>query len=583
MDIANSGKVQGAVALQALEIPLADAVRSAPFELPADEAWNYLSALARKLHGRAMPHGIEAVDSAISELVGRAPEGAVALLSQPDDLGVVNRLIQIIADSIGNNFTDRAERALLSAPAPVLGTLVAESKLLAARVAGDAPLVDYIGQILPQLEITLAASVGRKLLPSLTMDWQLPAARPILHLLNAEELAAEVHYLGTVNDFAAAGIADLCLKYARELGAKRFILPALSSLPRSQRRDDILLRALDPSVEDAQWLLRVSGLPVDVTAVMFARLLCLADDGQLETVLADRSICAEAIDISGRVAPDLLRRFIFIDAIPLDAFVRIASFVFVKSTAGERIRLAIRALERCLGHPFDGDDIGFVTAMLDAVGEQLDVSWAIRLGLSRGVRASVASRNMAAFHSTSDPARSRVVHSIEDITQLICDRGSFDLDAVAAQACAALLLEANAAVPRFALSAAGHLLPMLMRQRSEPVSPLIAAAFPMIYRELAKKEDVPDLLKFVPFFDWDRCKAARHELVSAFMASTWAPGDLAIIACRCSDIARIMRRAAKARGGEAYLSRIVSDLTGVPDECRGPVEEVIASIHSKGS
>lgn len=38
--------------------------------------------------------------------------------------------------------------------------------------------------------------------------------------------------------------------------------------------------------------------------------------------------------------------------------------------------------------------------------------------------------------------------------------------------------------------------------------------------------DVPDLLKFVPFIDWDRCKSARREFVSAFMSSSRAPADL---------------------------------------------------------
>jgi hypothetical protein len=163
------------------------------------------------------------------------------------------------------------------------------------------------------------------------------------------------------------------------------------------------------------------------------------------------------------------------------------------------------------------------------------------------------------------------------------ERGSFDLDSAASEACVQLLFEAEKAAPRAALAAAGHLLPMLMRQRNDPVSPLIAASFPLIYREFAKKDDVPELLKFVPFFDWDRCKAARHELVSAFMSSSWAPGDLALTAWRCNDLGKILRRTAKAYGGDRYISRVEADLARLPDACRRSAAQTIASIRSDWS
>jgi hypothetical protein len=102
----------------------------------------------------------------------------------------------------------------------------------------------------------------------------------------------------------------------------------------------------------------------------------------------------------------------------------------------------------------------------------------------------------------------------------------------------------------------------------------------MIYRELRRKDDVPDLLKFVPFFDWDRCKAARQELVSAFLTSRWAPGDLALTACRCDDVSRILNRTVKAHGGEDYLNRVSDDLARLPAACRDPVEKAIAAIRS---
>lgn len=31
-----------------------------------------------------------------------------------------------------------------------------------------------------------------------------------------------------------------------------------------------------------------------------------------------------------------------------------------------------------------------------------------------------------------------------------------------------------------------------------------AVMFPIVYRELAKENDIPDTLKFIPFVEWDR-------------------------------------------------------------------------------
>jgi hypothetical protein len=583
LDIANSGKVRNSVAIEALEPSLTNAIRSAPSALSEDDAWEFLSAIARKMHGRSMSRGTEAVSLAVAELTERAPEGAVALLSQPDERGVGLGLLTIIANSIGDAFSDRSKQALLSAPSEVLGSLVAKSSRLAEKVANDPPLMSRFGEILPQLAPALAAAIRAELLPHLVMDWQLPAAAPMLKMLNREEMVAEVQHLGLVNDFAAPNIADLCLRYASEIGAKSVVLAALSGLPASDRRDELLARALNPTIEDATWLLQKSGLSGDVTVAMFAGLLRRSDDRQLGTILNNDRIGLNAVKILETSAPGLLHRVIFVDAISLDVFIRIVGSIFADTSADDRAKIAMRALQRCLGQHFGGDEVVFIAEMLSGLGKRLDGAWVARLGLAQNVRASVASRNMVAFQMASGPAHRRLVSAMADIAEILRDRRGFDLDVAAGDACSQFLLEAEKIAPRLALSAASQLLPMLMRQRKNPVSLMIAAAFPMIYRELKKRQDVPRLLKFVALFDWDRCKGAREELVSAFMSSSWPPSHLALTACRCSDIARILRRTAKADGGEAYLNRIVLDLARLPDDCRGSVETVIDSICSSRS
>lgn len=583
LDIANSGKVRDAFAVRMLEPSLADAVLRAPSILPEDDAWTFLGAIVRKMHGRSMPHGVDAVETAVRQLAGRAPEGAIALLSQPDDRGVITGLSPIIADGIGQAFGDRAERALLSARPEVFGKLLSESALLADEVAKDLLLVERVGEIVPDLEPHLADAVGDELLPLLVLDWQFPAAGPLLKRLDAGQLVAEMRHLGRMNDFEAPELADLCLRRARELGVKDAILVALSEMPATDRRNSLLAQALDPALGDARWLLREANLPDDTRAAMFVGVLRRADDRQLSAILGDPGIGGDAVSIAERAAPDLLQRMIFIDAVPLDLFVRIVTTVFARTNGVDRSKIALRALQRCLGAHFEGDETAFLVVMLGGLGEGLDGAWVARVGLASGIRPSLAGRNIVAFWKAPQPARLRIVWAMGEVGQILRERRAFDLDAAAAEACANLLFEAEKAAPRAALAAASHLLPMLMRQQKDPVSMMIAAAFPLIYRELAKKDDVPDLLKFIPFLDWDRCKAARQELVSAFLLSSWAPGDLALTACRCNDLGKILRRTAKSYGGDRYIGRVEADLSRLPDGCRKPAAQIISSIRSDWS
>lgn len=217
------------------------------------------------------------------------------------------------------------------------------------------------------------------------------------------------------------------------------------------------------------------------------------------------------------------------------------------------------------------------------MGDQLDGAWAARIGLSKNVEAAIVSRNMIAFTKAAQPARLQMVWSIAEVAQVLRDRRSFDLDAPAAEACAAFMFDAEKVTPKALLAASGYSLPVLLRARNRPVSLMIAAGFPPIHRELAEADDVPDILKFIPFFDWDRCKAARHELVDAFMSSSWPPHDLALTACRANEVARIMRRISKQNGGEAYIKRIALNLNGLPEKYRKVVNAAIGQVRSNPS
>lgn len=78
--------------------------------------------------------------------------------------------------------------------------------------------------------------------------------------------------------------------------------------------------------------------------------------------------------------------------------------------------------------------------------------------------------------------------------------------------------------------------------------------------------------------DWDRCKAVRHELVDAYIACVWPPGDLALTAYRCKNVSRIFKRVTKSHDGSRYLVKIGKDLGRLEGEGHRVVKRVIAEI-----
>lgn len=583
LDIANSGKVRSNAALEAIEPSLANAARQASENLPEQEAWSLLGALARKLRGQPIAVGRVAVADAIERLAARAPEGAVALLSQDDPRGVVADLLPRIAAGIGGMFTERAEKALLDASPTVLGRLLEQDGPLIERVATDALLIAHLGQVLPTLNAAALDAINPTLLSSLTEDWQIPAAKPLLDHLDGSKLVMKLRDLGRSNDFTAAQLSDLVLGKALTASSKADVRAALLSLSPTPRRDALVARTLTPGVEDARWLVEHDGLEQETASTMLLDLLRESDDRQFAAVLRDGVAGMHVIDTLTMRAPDLLLRAVSGDTLTISTFVQVLPQVLDRVAPDAAIDLARHALNRCLVCRFGDDEITFLALMLSIVGNELDGRWAASIGLASKVDAEIASRNLIAFSKANEPARDRIVVSISEVAYILRNRPSFDINQAAVEACAALMFEAENSAPDSLLKAAGHLLPTLLRLRDRPVSLLIAATFPPIHSELAKAADVPEFFKFIPFMDWDRCKSARHELVDAFMSSSWPPRDLALTACRTNEVARIIRRVAKQQGGEAYIARIVSDSNSLPASCRNAVKNAASQLQANAA
>lgn len=173
--------------------------------------------------------------------------------------------------------------------------------------------------------------------------------------------------------------------------------------------------------------------------------------------------------------------------------------------------------------------------------------------------------------------------AIEEMATDIVGRYRLDISFEAVVAAASLLWDSDSVNHRGFLGASANLLPFLLEARKGPASPLIAAAFPPVYREL-QQGGVADFLSFAfIFLDWDRCKVARRQLVDAFVRSDWRPTDIALAAARAGDAERILAAVMQEAEGKRLIGEIERDLEFIPSPWRSQVGTAIREIREKKS
>lgn len=579
LDIANSGMVSNSAAMRSLEPRLAKAMHNAAGSLPLDDAWDFVGAIARKMQGYDMPAGRIAVEQLAASLAQRAPDGAVALLQQPDAKGAIQDLIPSIAIGLGKGATPRVEQVLAKAPADILVRLVSQGGALTSRISGDDGLLERMGAVLNEVGQELADRASMMMLPYLVEDRQLSTALPIFGRLDLPMIAAQLRWLGDTNDFESKRLCAVLIDQARKVGGLAAVRDVLISSSASVRRDALLVRTVKPVGADILWLLNEKRLTENTSTALLVSVLQRTNNEQLAALLSDRAIGEDIVARLPDDAVDILAR-VLVEDLSMNAYIRVILSVIPKVDDARKFEIAECVIGRCLRNRFDGDEAAVLSMLFGILGARLDGRWAAKAGLERGIDTEVADRNLISFEKAPSAARKRIVEAVAEIARALQERHVINLTEVANDACAKLMFDAEKSSRKALVDAAAWLMPSLLSARRQPVSMMIAALFPIIYGELAKADDVPDLLKFVPFFDWDRCKAARQELVEAFMSSTWKAGDLALTACRCGDVAKILKRVASSSGGEEYLTRIESDLDRLDNNGRRLVMRTIAEIRS---
>lgn len=582
LDIANSGMVNSAEALKLLEPRLVKTMSRAENGLLPSDAWEFVGSITWKMQEHFIPAIKRAVENFVIYLSEKAPDGIIGLLQQSGREKVIDRLIPSIAIGLGNGAPARAKSVLIRLPTDVIARLVSQGGSLAGYVAGDDELIEKIGVALFEVERELADKVGMTLLPFIVEDRQFPAAVPIFGKLDTQGVALQLHRLREANDFQATQLSRMLVDRAREIGGLPVVRDTLIVLGVSARSVELLALTIEPVVDDVLWLLDEISLSKAISTALLIDVLRRADEIQLTKLLSSKALAERVIAALPDDALDIVTRAILQENLPIDEYVSLIRILFPKLDDIRKLELSRHVLGRGIRNRFDGDEAETLFMLFDIFGTQLDGAWVVREGLNCNVSNEVASRNLIIFEKAPLSTRHCIITAANDIARVLKERLVIELTEDAYEACARLMLDAEKNMPRSILvDAASQLLPSLLRAKNQPVSLLIAALFPILYQELATSRELPELMKLFYFFDWDRCKTARNELVSAFMSSSsWKPGDLALTAFRCHDVVKVFKQIANSYYGDKYLVRIEDDLGNFNEDEKIVIKKLISELLS---
>jgi hypothetical protein len=175
--------------------------------------------------------------------------------------------------------------------------------------------------------------------------------------------------------------------------------------------------------------------------------------------------------------------------------------------------------------------------------------------------------NLILLSEASDPIRHAAATAVEDLCDRLTHRYGENLGEAAYKAWASLLSQAGGVSPAAQLRASLIALPFAMAKRDLPVSEVICAAFPPVYLELLRSTGEEDfkrlpsllLLPLSIFYDWDRAKSARDEIVDAYLNSSWPPADLLVASIAAGTQNEALHRLVATYRGREYLGAIEHD------------------------
>jgi len=583
LDIANTRKVRQVDLIRQLEPALARSALMATTTMGAEDAWRYLGALIQKLEGLSPSMSVaKSIRTAAVDLASRHPVETVEVLSSLNVEPQRKLLVSAAADGLARSLDhDVAERMSQLDGDDLLDLLFASASLAEGTVGRFPVFSSALAAALRTADDGVREEARRRLLRLLVDDRHVEPARLLINDLDAEGLIKVAAHVNAVNRLSSSEIRRVLVERAQELQAEVALREAVSAMDASIGADALVEATMRQIPADLEWLLGTAALKPMQRSQLIRSLLATASTLQLRSMLANQSTLGKtlaALNAANGSDADLLYRIAYNVTMPPRSYVALVDDLLPHLKGDIGTELIGKAIELALPQEPNEVSSAILDRLLAAAGDKLNGGRAMRVGLQRGVSQASASRNLVAFGRAPADARRSLLTGIEEMAVALTGRHKLDISTDAAEVAGRMLWESRSVTANGFVRASAILLPFALDDRREASSPLIAAAFPPVYWELAKDSGFDMLRYMFIFLDWDKCKSARRRLIDAFAHSEWRISDIATAAVRAGDPVRILGRIARERGGEKVLRDLIADPKQIPSEVRKPIRAALKEL-----
>lgn len=583
LDIANTRPARRAELVELLAPALAEAAKSAALRMSPADAWRFLQVLIGKLGATRWQLSLaRSIRSTTTLLAKRAPTDAVAAIPRLLHENGGDFLIAGLANGLAdvNPFVPVAVELSCLAPSDLLRVMLTASDLTRVAFQQSTGLDASLAVAVEQASSADRGEAKQRFMQHVLSNRHAEIFRALLSDATADTVISEGRRLAGASAFREEALNQVLADAARRTAAARSIRDIILSTPQSDAVYRMLKALLEPDPLDVDWV--VTAFPVSDprrSSLLFDVLVGASND-QLRAIVGQQGMLAKILLTLGTAQKEaeLLARIAENVHLSVGDLISLVLRVLPSIPARQGHALAARGLDKALGQALGADRDKIVASLIGFSGPSLDPANAMRTGLSSSVTADIASRNLILFDSASPEVRGSFVGLPEVLAETIMARHVLDLSYLAAEAVGRLLWDSARVNNRGYARASAMLLHFLMHQRDASASPIIAAAFPSVYREL-QQDKIPDFLSFVfIFMDWDRCKIARRELADALLSSQWRPRDIALAAARAGDPERILRNIIRKSGGRSVLTSIEREIGSIPEPWQSQVRKALRDI-----
>ena len=585
LDIINSRGGPSARAWDGLAPMVSGAVDLTTTESSPQQSWNFLLALNAKVEWRAAPSELTGKLESVARSLSRAAPAAT--LEAVGHLKPDFHRSMVLLKAVGDGLAESRSLASLCdwlgrlAPNTLLSLVDASVRfgeaLLTEMNAAVDQWLDTIVRMLKGDDSAARRRVRRRLV-SLVDESVVGRTLPqILAGVGPGELADLVVELGRRDKLRSKAMNAALAETARKAGSVDVVRDAVVSQVQSGDAEAFLRNVVELTGRDLEWLFSVDDQVL--AGRLLTSLVADAKDRGVCAVLSTDGRTARVVSVLSAALPTSasgIARILELGLMPSSAGWDVGFNIVARVPPAQRPSLERWLLREVLSAAPPGDPR--VRRAIAELRQGLTTEELVAKATAASIGRHRASGNLVGLNAAPPDVRDGVVRIVDTLARSLVARRGERLDKAAYRAFAAMLADAGAADPGRRIKAASTVFAFALCHVSYPVSAVVVAAFPTVYRErtmLRKLDRVSRQQLGISSHAWvnaQKPKDGRRKLidalVNAFLRSSWPPADLVVTALEAGIGERVVKRVRRRLLGARYLDRIRRDARRLDDDLR---------------